>query len=54
MIVNSLKAMIARNVLGVQGYFEVYNETDPTVMTAVEAFSTGKTAFPIVGEAPNK
>ncbi|MDE6117204.1 MAG: S41 family peptidase [Duncaniella sp.] len=54
LIVNSLKAMIARNVLGVQGYFEVYNETDPTVMTAVEAFSTGKTAFPIVGEAPNK
>lgn len=51
LIVNSLKAMIARNILGVQGYFEVFNETDPTVLTAVEAFSSGKTAFPITENA---
>ncbi len=50
LIVNSLKAMIARNMLGVQGYFEVFNETDPTVLTAIDAFSTGSTAFPITGE----
>lgn len=47
LIVNSLKAMIARNALGVQGYFEVFNETDPTVLTAIEAFYSGMTAFPI-------
>lgn len=47
LLVNSLKAMIARNLLGVSGYFEVINESDPTVVTAVEAISSGKAAFPI-------
>ena len=45
--VNSLKAMIARNIHGVQGYFEVSNLTDPTVQAALDAFGTGKTAIPI-------
>ena len=47
LLVNSLKAMIARNIHGVQGYFEVYNLTDPTVREALNAFDTGKTAIPI-------
>ena len=47
LLVNSLKAMIARNLLGVSGYFEVINERDTTVVTAVEAISSGKAAFPI-------
>lgn len=47
LIVNQLKAMIARNVLGVEGYFKVFNELDPTVMTGVEALSSGKAAFPV-------
>lgn len=47
LIVNQLKAMIARNALGVQGYFEVYNEVDPTVKSGVDALSNGKAAFPI-------
>lgn len=47
LLVNSLKAMIARNLLGVSGYFEVINGSDPTVVTAVEAISSGKAAFPI-------
>ena len=47
LIVNSLKAMIARNVLGVSGYFEVVNETDPTVIKAVEEITTGNASFPI-------
>lgn len=47
LIVNQLKAMIARNALGVQGYFEVFNEVDPTVKSGVDALSDGKAAFPI-------
>ncbi len=47
LLVNSLKAMIARNIHGVRGYYEVYNETDPTVHAAIEALSQGKAAFPI-------
>lgn len=47
LLVNSLKAMIARNIHGVQGYFEVSNLTDPTVQAALNAFGTGKTAIPI-------
>ena len=47
LLVNSLKAMIARNIHGVQGYFEVSNLTDPTVQAALDAFGTGKTAIPI-------
>lgn len=47
LLVNSLKAMIARNIHGVQGYYEVINDYDPTVISALEALDTGKTAFPI-------
>lgn len=47
LLVNSLKAMIARNINGVQGYYEVNNLTDPTVRAAIEALHTGKTAIPI-------
>ena len=47
LIVNQLKAMIARNALGVQGYFEVFNEVDPTVLTGIDALNDGKAAFPI-------
>ena len=47
LLVNSLKAMIARNIHGVQGYYEVINETDPTVSAALEALNDGRTAFPI-------
>lgn len=47
LLVNSLKAMIARNIHGVEGYFVVNNLTDPTVQTALEALRQGKTAFPV-------
>lgn len=47
LLVNSLKAMIARNIHGVQGYYEVSNDTDPTVMAALDALYDGQTAFPI-------
>ena len=47
LIVNQLKAMIARNALGVQGYFEVFNEYDPTVLSGIDALTGNKAAFPI-------
>ncbi len=47
LIVNQLKAMIARNALGVEGYFKVFNELDPTVVSGVEALRTGKATFPV-------
>lgn len=47
LLVNSLKAMIARNIHGVQGYYEVANDSDPTVAAALEALYDGQTAFPI-------
>lgn len=47
LIVNQLKAMIVRNALGVEGYFKVFNELDPTVVSGVEALRTGKAAFPV-------
>ena len=50
LIVNQLKAMIARNALGVQGYFEVFNDVDPTVLSGVDALQTGKAAFPIINK----
>lgn len=50
LIVNQLKAMIARNALGVQGYFEVFNDVDPTVLSGVDALQTGKAVFPIVNK----
>lgn len=49
LIVNQLKAMIARNVLGVQGYYEVFNEVDPTVRAGISALESGDAAFPLTG-----
>ncbi len=36
-IVNQLKALIARNALGIEGYYQVDNLTDPMVRAAVRA-----------------
>ena len=54
LLVNSLKAMIARNIHGVQGYYEVMNDSDPTVLAALEALNSGKSAFPITDSNVNK
>lgn len=47
LIVNSLKAMIARNIHGSRGYYEIFNESDPTVISAIKALDEGKAAFPL-------
>ena len=41
LIVNQLKALIARDILGVTAYFEIYNTTDPTVEAAVRQIREG-------------
>ena len=46
-LVNSLKALIARDVFGVEGYYVVDNLTDPTVQAAIRAISDGKASAPV-------
>lgn len=41
LIVNQLKALIARDILGVTAYFEIYNTNDPTVEAAVRQIREG-------------
>ena len=42
LIVNQLKALIARDILGMDGYFEIVNSTDPAVVEAVQQLQSGK------------
>lgn len=50
LIVNQIKALITRDILGMNGYFEVINDTDPAVEQAVRTISQGK-AWPAVSAA---
>ena len=43
LIINQLQALIARDILGMNAYFEIYNTTDPTVIKAVEKIRSGMT-----------
>ncbi len=53
LIVDNLKALITRNILGTEAYYEVYNLTDPTVGEALDAISRGEAVFPVtVGSGP--
>lgn len=47
LIVDNLKALITRNILGTEAYYEVFNDTDPTVAEALDALSRGDAAFPL-------
>lgn len=47
LIVNNLKALITRNMLGDQAYHEVDNSTDPTVAEALDAIARGLAAQPV-------
>lgn len=40
-IVNNLKALIARDVLGLEGMYEVFNEDDATVLKALDLLEEG-------------
>lgn len=41
LIVNQLKALIARDILGINAYFEIVNTKDPVVQEALKQFSIG-------------
>lgn len=47
LIVNQIKALIARDILGLSAYYEVINSKDPTVKEALKLIKDGKARFPI-------
>ena len=47
MIVTQLKALIARNTLGVSAYYEVMNTIDNNISRALKALRRGEANFPI-------
>lgn len=47
LIVTQLKALIARDVLGVAKYYEVFNAIDKNVIQAQQIISSGQANFPI-------
>ena len=48
LIVNQLKALIARDILGSQSFYHIYNLQDKCVQTAIEQLNNGKAHFPIM------
>lgn len=54
LIVNQLKALIARDIIGMDAYFEIINASDPTVKEAIRQLQTGKANFPINGKTSNQ
>ena len=48
LIVNQLKALIARDALGTTAYYEVINRSDNAVNEAIKQFAAGSTKFPVV------
>lgn len=47
LIVNQIKALIARDIIGMDSYFEVYNASDPVVTEAVRQLESGGARFPL-------
>lgn len=47
LIVNQLKALIARDILGISAYYEIINKTDTNVLRSIDEISKGNAAAPI-------
>ena len=47
LIVNQIKALIARDIVGMDGYFEIVNSSDPVMLEAIRQIETGGAAFPL-------
>ena len=47
LIVNQIKALIARDILGLDGYFEVVKANDPVVQEALKQLRNGGADFPL-------
>lgn len=48
LIVTQLKALIARDVLGISAYYQVYNTIDNNVDRALKLIQSGKADFPVI------
>lgn len=48
LIVNQLKAIIARDMLGTGAFYEIYNTTDPTVRRAISELNAGNARPPMI------
>lgn len=48
LIVNQLKALIARDALGMSSYYEVINRSDRSLNRAIKELSEGNAQFPII------
>lgn len=51
LLVNQIKALIVRDVIGMNGYFEVVNTRDPVVNEAVRRLDAGDARIPIQQQA---
>ncbi|MBR1475979.1 MAG: S41 family peptidase [Muribaculaceae bacterium] len=47
LILNNLKALVARDIFGNEAFYPIYNRTDKTIQAALKALSRHKAAFPI-------
>lgn len=54
LIVTTLKALIARYVLGFPAYYRTFNASDPTVLKAVSEIAAGNADIPIRAVMPSK
>ena len=52
LIAKQLKAMIARDILGIQAQYQVLNQTDTSVAAAVKALKRGDAVPPVTLEIP--
>lgn len=52
LIINQIKALVAQDVLGLSGYFEVRNTQDPDVLKASEMLLNGKAHMPVTSIEP--
>ena len=51
LLVNQLKALIARDALGVAAYYEIVNHRDNMVRRALEAIRSGEAEWPVKPKA---
>ena len=47
LLVTHIKAFIARDIIGNQGFYPIFNSTDNTILEALKAMNRNKAAFPI-------
>lgn len=50
LIVNLLKALIARDIFGTEAFYAIYNKNDKVIQRTIKAFNANKAAIPIVDD----